>query len=142
MEMPTITLETLVTLNQGPFDEMIRTAESMDPASQNSSWRFTRCVHSCETALRQMYRASVLLAKEAENDEAEAQIWKQMVAYSDRAIQTLAKFEKIYPDCGTPELYNLALDYRNAAQERFEASLSANACQTNPAITRLFPQTN
>ncbi|HEY0551882.1 MAG TPA: hypothetical protein VGF13_19925 [Verrucomicrobiae bacterium] len=140
--MPTISLETLVTLNQGPFDEMVRAGEQLDPANQNSCWKFTRCVWSCETALKQMYRASVLLAKEAESDAIEAQIWKQMVSYADGAIQTLARFEKIYPECGTPELYNLALDYRTAAQERFEASLSAKECQTNPAMARLFPQTS
>lgn len=140
--MPTISLETLASLNQFPFDEMNRTAEQLDPTNQNSCWAFTRCVISCETALKQMYRASVLLAKEAEGDVAEAQIWKQMVVYADGAIQTLAKFEQRYPDCGTPGLYNLALDYRIAAQERFEASLSAKECQTNPVIARLFPQTS
>jgi hypothetical protein len=140
--MPTISLETLVSLNQGPFAEMVRTAAQLDPANQHSSWKFTKCVMGCETALKQMYRASALLAKEAENDVDEAQIWKQMVVYADGVIKTLAELKGTYPECGTPELYNLALDYRSAAQERFEASLSAKECQTNQALSRLFPQTS
>lgn len=140
--MPTISLETLVSLNQGPFAEMVRTAEQLDPSDQGSCGKFTKCVVRCETALKQMYRASALLAKEAEDDAVEGQIWKQMVVYADGVIKTLAELKGIYPECGTPELYNLALDYRSAAQERFEVSLSAKECQTNQALSHLFPQTS
>ncbi len=46
----------------------------------------------------------------------------------------LKAWKDIYPHCGTPELYDLALDYKIAAQERLTENMQdAEWLKNNPA---------
>jgi hypothetical protein len=56
----------------------------------------------------------------------------------DAVVTVLRELKSTYPNCGTPELYDLMLQYRGEAQERYYQNLQDSECQTTPA--GLFPK--
>ncbi len=70
-----------------------------------------------------------------------AKLWKEMVGFCEEAINALWKLKNLYSGCGTPELYDLALDYRQQAEERYRENLEDSQCQT-PIPKGLFPNPN
>jgi hypothetical protein len=47
----------------------------------------------------------------------------------------------IYPGCGTPELYDLALDYMREADKRYYQNLQDSECAKTQIPKGLFPET-
>ena len=94
-----------------------------------------------EVTLKSTYKLAALLAKRSATLEQEAEVWRSMVEYAKGVMNALEQLKEIYPDCGTPELHNLALDYWTAATERLSLVTGAIKCQTLPMPAGLFPQT-
>src|SRR5947209_4398638 len=96
---------------------------NLDPSQQESCEVFRKRVMGVQSALMFKYAIIAHLSIRLESPAAAADIWKQMVGFCEEAIRALWKFKNLYPGCGTPELYNLALDYRQQAQERYQRNL-------------------
>jgi hypothetical protein len=69
-----------------------------------------------------------------------AQIWKAIEGFCDFTITTLKDLKDKYPGCGTPELYDLALDYKLACQKRHRGAIEEATCQKVAMPDRLFPE--
>lgn len=102
---------------------------------------FTRQVKQVEGVLRNTYGIAASLAKKAETLEEVAEIWGQMSELCDQALQALRTLKDKYADCGTPELYDLALDYKLACDERHRNVLEEIACARREFPKGLFPGT-
>jgi hypothetical protein len=64
-------------------------------------------------------------------------IWKEMTEYCESALAVLKDLKDKYFYCGTPELYDLVLDYRGEAQKRYYQNLQDSECQIPQG---LFPE--
>jgi len=68
-------------------------------------------------------------------------MWKGMNELCDQALSALKHLKDVYPNCGTPELYDLTLDYKSAAYKRYTENLQDSECRNTPLPTGLFPKT-
>ena len=128
-----ISCDSILTVNRLQVEAMKQTAERLRPQDEDSCKIFGIAVRNVQAALIHTYQ---IIASEAirDADPAEAaKRWEYMEKFCDQALKVLKAYKDIYPYCGTPELYNLALDYRLAATDRLnENTQDAEWLKTHP----------
>jgi len=129
----------LTRLNQAPLDQMAELGSRLNPGDDAGRSAFARQVVAVQAILKQTYQVAALLAKRSSDCGEAASIWKTMRDYADHVIVTLSILKDLYPQCGTPELHDLALDYRTAAEKRYQSNLEAALCQKTPLPEGLLP---
>lgn len=132
-------LHDLTRLNQAPLDAMARLGASLEPRDRTSQEAFSRQVAGVHALLKQTYQAAALLAGRCGDCEASSRVWKSMGDYAERVLVLLSALKDRNPQCGTAELHDLALDYRAAADKRYQADLEATLCQKTPLPEGLLP---
>jgi hypothetical protein len=135
----TLDLADLTHLNQASLDQIMELGQRLDPADTASGVLFAGHVAAVETVLRQSYRAAALLAKRAATCQEAAQVWQTMSSFADRVLATLGLLKDRCPACGVSALYDLALDYKSAAEKRYQLNLEATLCQKMPLPEGLLP---
>ena len=128
-------------LTRSPVEELRFVGERLDPAKADSITLFSKRVAAVEAVLKFAYKMAALAAKRSETPEQEADVWRDMNEIADSIITILNSLKGKFPDGGTPELYDLALDYKLAAEKRYSLTLESIKCQNLPMPEGLFPQT-
>ena len=134
-----LNLDDLTRLNQVPLEEMAKLGASLQAADETGRANFSRQVAAVEAMLRQTYQAAGLLARRAADCEEAARIWKTMSDYANHVMIILGVLKDRYPQAGTTELHDLALDYKAAAEKRYQSNLEATLCQKTPLPEGLLP---
>ena len=132
-------LKDLARLSQAPLDRMAELGASLDPGDETGHVAFSRQVAAVQAVLKQTYQAAALLARRAADCEEAAQIWKTMSDYANHVLVLLSVLKERYPRAGTTELHDLALDYKAAADKRYQSNLEATLCQKTPLPEGLLP---
>ena len=73
-----------------------------------------------------------MLARRSADCEESARIWKSMADYANQVMVLLSLLKDRNPGCGTGQLHDLALDYKAAADKRYQDDLEATLCQKTP----------
>jgi hypothetical protein len=102
----------------------------LDPSETESCKMFGVQVRNVEAAIVHTYALIAHSAIREASPEVAAGLWKNMVEQCDQALRVLRKFKDLFPECGTPELYNLTLDYRQEAEDRYRQNSEDAQCQT------------
>lgn len=102
---------------------------------------FSKEVRLLEGFLTNTYAVAVSVSKRAEDLTEVAQVWERMAAFCANALHTLARLKDKYPECGTVDLYDLALDYKLACEKRFRSVMEEIECQNQSLPKGLFPAT-
>jgi hypothetical protein len=123
-------LDVLNTVNQCQVDQLKRAGQELDP--QKDCAVFTRIVLNVQAAVIHTYQMTAVASMREADPKAAAALWKKMSDFCDSALTVIRKVKARYPYCGTPELYDLALDYRREAQKRYVQNLQDSECQTPP----------
>jgi len=134
-----VNLEDLTRLNQAPLDQMAQLGANLDRRDETAHTAFSRQVAAVQAVLRQTYQAAARLPRRPADCEEAAQIWKTMSEYANHVMVILSVLKDRYPQAGTAELHDLALDYKAAAERRYEANLEATLCQKTPLPEGLLP---
>jgi hypothetical protein len=136
-----VSFEDLLQIHRPQIEEMRRVGESFpDPNSPGALAGFTQQVRIVEGALRQTCREASALARRTEDLAEVAEIWSGMSSFCDFTLQTLASVKDHYPNCGTPQFYDIALDYKLACDKRHRGVLEEIACQSTEFPKGLFPE--
>jgi hypothetical protein len=101
---------------------------------------FTRQVRIVEGILVQNYGIAAAMAKKAEDLDEVAEIWTAMSVFCRTALASLASLKHKYPYCGTPALYDMALDYKLACDKRYKGAMEELACQKTEIPKGLLPK--
>ena len=101
---------------------------------------FARRVRELEGAVIGLYQEAVGLARHAERVEEAASVWNSLSRYCQAALQALTRLREKYPEAGAPEVYDLILDYKLAADKRHRQLLEDLACQQTPLPPGLLPE--
>src|ERR1043166_968605 len=109
----------------------------LDPADEESCALFRNHVRGVQSALVYTYAVIAHLSVQQKSPQEAANLWKEMIGFCEESIKVLWKLKDLYSGCGTPELYDLALDYRQKADERYHDNLEDARCQT-PVPKGLF----
>lgn len=128
----------LIRLGEGSFDDLAEAGHRLDPRDATARATVAHQVIAVETVLRQTWQMIALLARRTPSCEQTAQLWKIMRDFTDAALATLSQLQQRFPEAGTAQLHDLALDYRAAAEKRYQQNLEAALCQTNPLPEGLF----
>lgn len=136
---PCLSLSDLVELHQIEVQRTETTAQSLDPTVPESCSIFGRQVRALEGSLVSTYRAAAYLAQRTDNVEVLVEIWSAVSTACDAVLRALKTLKNDYPLCGTPEVYDLALDYKNAANKRFQLNREAIEWKNAKMPDGLFP---
>jgi hypothetical protein len=101
---------------------------------------FTRQVRIVEGIVVQTYGVAAALARKADELSEVAEIWSRMSFFCRSAMVVLASLKNKYPYCGTPELYDMVLDYKLACEKRYRGAMEEAACQKTEFPKGLLPE--
>ncbi len=132
MSTACLNFDDLIEINKPQVAEFQRLAE-LDPGSDDSkaSAPFSRQVRIVEGMLVQTYGIASKLTRESDDLTEIAGIWKNLAVFCNSVLQSLASLRERFPSSGTPELYDLALDYKLACDKRHRGVLQELSCQTS-----------
>jgi hypothetical protein len=117
---------------------MEKIGTALDPAAYGSCETFATHVHRVEAALAHTFQLVAYVSiREADPAKAAAH-WRKMSQFCDLAIKALKKLKDKFPNCGTNAVYDLALDYKLASDERHCQNLRDSECQTLEIPAGLF----
>ena len=140
--MTEFNLEILNAVNHCQISEMANAGRTLDPARNDSCVRFGQHVRNVQAAIVHTYQMTAYAAlREADPGKA-AILWQQMTELCDAAFVELVRLKEVYPHCGTPELYDLTLDYKIASQKRYAQNTEDAECQKIPVPNGLFQTTS
>jgi len=129
-------LDILDAVNKCQVAELKKAGLELDPTTDSTE--FFHRVRNVQSAVIHTYQLTAFASiREADPKQAAAK-WKAMADFCEGALVVLRDLKKKYHACGTAELYDLALDYREQAQKRYYQNLQDSECQTIPA--GLFPE--
>ncbi|MBI4659039.1 MAG: hypothetical protein HY735_09360 [Verrucomicrobia bacterium] len=138
-----INSQALDAVNRCVIEELERAGEELSPrTTHNWCGLFTEHVRRVEAAIVHTYQLVAHSAIRQESPAEAAKLWREMSTYCDFALQKLKGLKDQFPDCGTPELYDLVLDYKNAADERYYQNVHDSECLKTPPPDHLFPKTS
>ena len=132
--------DAVVTASAVQLDTLVMVGNQIDVKNTPSCFVLSSLVEGLQEVLRQTYRAAAGTARDAGNPSEAAIIWEKMGTFADGILKKLSSLKEVYYDCGTPALYDLALDYKSACQSRHAGSQEEAACQNeNRMPAGLFP---
>ncbi len=135
-------LDLIDTINRCNISEMEKVGAALDPDHHDSCQTFTAHVTGVQAALTHTYRIiSYVAVRESDPGKAAAH-WKKMSEFCDLALKALKKLEDKFPHCGTNTVYDLALDYKSACDERHDQNLRDSECLNLKIPTGLFQKKN
>ena len=134
-------LDIISTVNRRQLGDMEIAGKQLDPSQTESCAAFGVHVRNVQAAIVHTYALVAHASVNEATPEAATALWKAMIEQCDDALRVLRKLKDLYPDCGTPELYDLTLDYRREVEERYRQNLEDSQCQM-PIPAGLFPNQN
>jgi len=136
-----LTFNDILQIGQPQIDEIQRVGNSFPSADiQGACAAFARQVRLLEGVVVNNYMVAAALARKADELKDVAEVWSRMSQFCQSALQVLAQLKDKYPSCGTPELYDLALDYKLAADKRYQGVAEELACQKMDFPKGLLPE--
>lgn len=134
--------DVLNSVNRCQIAEMEKMGRELDPQQPGSCDRFAERVRHVEAVIVHTWQLTAFASLRESDPAAAAKLWKAMSQLCDNALVVLKAFKDTYPLCGTPGLYNLTLDYKNAAAKRYHQNLEDAECAQTPPPNGLFPPTS
>ena len=132
-------LAVINSVNRRQIEQMEKTGKELDPCAHGSDTAFSEQVRNVQAAIIHTYQLVASASLQQEGPETAARLWKAMSVFCGAALASLGKLKDIYPACGTPELYDLALDYKLQADKRFYQNLEDAECAKTEMPKGLFP---
>ena len=136
-------VETLVESAAPQLKEMIEAGASFgDPNSVEDCEAFTHQISMLEGTLKQTFRAATLIAKKSGELEEVANVWKRMQLFCESVLTTLVELREKHPWCGTPGVFDLTLEYKQACEDRLRDVEEEIECQKTDLPKGLLPELN
>lgn len=96
---------------------------------EESRAAFFKQANVVESVLKQTYGVAALVTRRTEDLKEIAEIWESMSQLCDLTVNGLRELKQRNPRCGAPQLYDLALDYKLACDNRLKNALEELECQ-------------
>jgi hypothetical protein len=133
----------IIEVNQPQIQEMERVGRLHSNGDTTEACAaFTQQVRLAEGTVSQTYRLAASLARRTDELKEVEEIWKKLSQFCQSVLQVLAALKDKFPQCGTPELYDLILDYKLAADKRYQGVEEELACQKTDFPKGLLPDLN
>jgi hypothetical protein len=136
--MTSIKLEDLDAVNRSQISEMSKAGRTLHPGRSDSVIQFAKLVKNMEAAIRHTYQLTAHAAIREPDPSKAANLWQEMEELCKSALSEIKALKEVYPQSGTPDLYNLTLDYLLAAQQRRAQNVEDVECLKTPVPKGLF----
>lgn len=133
-------IELVESFNRCKLRQLETRGNEMDPNAPGSCEAFGENVAEVQEAITVTYKLVAFGALRRADPAEAAELWQKMLKLCDSALSVLDGLRVKYPNCGTPQLYDLVLDYRREADSRYRANLEDAECLKKPSPQGLFPQ--
>ncbi|MEI6390782.1 MAG: hypothetical protein WCT12_06720 [Verrucomicrobiota bacterium] len=128
-------------VGQPQIEEMQRIGDAYaDPNVPGACEAFTRQVRIVQGIVIQTYGVAAALAKKADDVSEVVEIWSRMSFFCRAAMVSLSSLKHKYPYCGTPQLYDMVLDYKLACDKRYRGAMEELACEKTEFPKGLLPE--
>ena len=134
--------DVLNSVNRCQIAEMEKLGRELDPQQSGAGDRFAERVRHVAAAIIHTWQLTAFASLRESDPAAAAKLWKAMSQLCDNALAVLKQVKDMYPGCGAPQLYDLTLDYKIAADKRHYQSLEDAECAQTPPPNGLFPPTS
>ena len=131
-----ITLQDLATLTNQEIEQVVANLKRGEPAAGDT---FEREVRSLESGIISAYKIAVYLAKRTIDLKELCEIWKTASEICESILKAMKSLKESRPECGMSQLYDLALDYRNATFKRYQLNLEGLEWEKAEDPAELFP---
>ena len=128
-------MELLSSVNRCQVAEMAKAS----PETMSCSEFFKR-VRNVQASIINTYQVTAFTALRTPDPAEAAALWKEMSELCENALKALRTLKDSYPNCGTPELYDLTLDYKSESDKRYYQNLQDSECAKTPVPKGLFPK--
>jgi hypothetical protein len=118
MSAPCVNLEDFTEANREELEKLDRIAETLEGGERCQE--FIIQAIAIQGVLKFMFRLAAKAARKTESMEETVSIWECMRAACDAVASHLKQLQERHPECGGDDLYDVALDLRNAASRRIE----------------------
>jgi hypothetical protein len=125
-------------VNEGQLQEMCRAVHSLDPGSESTTEELQRHVKAVEAIVVYNYQLAAYNAVRLPAEGA-ANEWENYLNLCNAALRTLGEAKAKFSGTSTPDVYDLALDYKAAAIERRDFNRNIIECQKLDIPAGLFP---
>ncbi len=131
----------ILEVGQPRITEMERIGNSFPNGdSAEACTAFTHQVGVVEGTVMHTYSIAATLARKADDINEVAEVWKRMSQFCQSALEVLLRLKDKYLFCGTPQLYDLVLDYKLAADKRMRGAIEEAQCRTKDFPKELLPE--
>jgi hypothetical protein len=134
--------DVLDAVNRCQIAEMEKLGQQLNPEDPASCEQFVDQVRNVQAVIIHTWQMTAFASLREPDPAAAAKLWKRMSQLCDSALTVLKQVRAKYPHCGTPELYDLTLDYKRAADKRHYENLKDAECAQTPPPKGLFPLKN
>ena len=129
--------ENLDAVNRCQIAGLKRAGLTLDPVLDCAE--FYKHVRNVQSAIIHTYQLKAYAAVRLEDPKEAATLWREMTDFCNSALEAISELRSKHPQCGTAELYDLALDYKAQAEKRYYENLKDSECQ--PVPEGLFART-
>ena len=136
-----LSFDEIVALGEPQIARLLEIGNRFEDAYESGACEaFSKQVRNVESFLVQTYVIAISIARRSDLNET-LTIWEKMEDFCTSALKVLSDLKNKYSDCGTPELHDLALDYKLACQKRYNNISEEIECQNIKIPEGLFPET-
>ena len=135
-------LESMRMLNRCQVERLEQAGKSLDPSDEKSCAVFNQYVSNVHATIIYNFQLTGFRAVRKSDPAEAASLWLEMKSLCEKAMTVLQTYKELYPACGTPELYDLALACWSEAEDRRRANAKDAECLTKPIPEGLFPKQN
>jgi hypothetical protein len=137
-----ITLRDIARLTNDEIHQFVASAEQYRTDPEGGCADFYKKVRSLESWITTSYKFAVHLAKQTESVNELREIWKETSDICDSVLKEMKSLKDSFPQCGTVQLYDLVLSFKNAAFSRYRQHLEALQWEKEPIPAGLFPKSS
>ena len=135
-----LNFEDILEIGRPQLEQLQQVGDSFPTADAPGACEaFAKQVRLLEGVLTQTYAIGVSIARRADDLHEVAHVWERMGLFCTAAVQRLTQLKQKYPYCGTPQLFDLSLDYKLACEKRLRSALEEIECQKQEIPKGLFP---
>ena len=100
---------------------------------------FGNQVVKVESVIEYAYQIVVLATKQCDSAEGVFDLWDRYLEFVEKLTNILSNLLERFPECGTAELHDHALDYYQSARKRRDLAKKEIECQKTTIPKGLFP---
>lgn len=124
------------------IESMHRAGKTLNPSDPDSCLTFRNHVQGLQAVVIYRFKVTAIKALSLPDPGEAAELWESMSKLCASALSEISQWTQVYPNCGTPELYDMVLDYKSVCDQRAAENREDAECLKTPPPKGLFPILN